>query len=448
MSPLPDNWNTMTPDEKLDARIKNWISTEDKAFETPEAAKKYKERAQRYADVVRLKQPDRIPCTLSAGDYVAHYAGLTQGEMFYDYDKAAQAIIKFHEDFDLDYGSSSNFMPGKVFERFGYKLYRIPGASLSPTQSFQFVEGEYMQADEYDALITNPEGFLMRTYIPRVMGAMAGWNMMPNMLSATELPFVTFMSINFSIPPMQETLKTLSDVSQAISEWLAASGQVSAFTRGKLGLPATMGGFTKAPFDYLGDSLRGTRGIMMDLFRLPQKVLDAVERITPLAIEMGVNASNSSGNPFIMLPLHKGADGFISNKDFKKFYWPSLKNTLTGLIEEGVVPFLFVEGGYNQRLDTIANSGLPTGKTIWLFDKTDMAEAKKKIGGWAAIGGNIPVSLFKAGTTEEMSDYVKKLIDTCGPGGGFWLSPGAVLDQSKNENVHTYLKVGKEYGTY
>ena len=224
MSPLPDHWNTMTPDEKLDARIKNWISTEDKAFETPEAAKKYQERAQRYADVVRLKQPDRIPCTLSAGDYVAHYAGLTQGEMFYDYDKAAWAIIRFHDDFDLDYGSSSNFIPGKFFEQFDYKLYRIPGASLSPTQSFQFVEGEYMQADEYDALITNPEGFLMRTYIPRVMGAMGGWSMMPNMLSATELPFVTFMSINFSIPPMQETLKTLSDVSQAISEWLAASG--------------------------------------------------------------------------------------------------------------------------------------------------------------------------------------------------------------------------------
>lgn len=448
MSPLPDNWSTMTPDEKLDARLAGWISTKDKKFETPETAEKYQERAQRYADVVRLKQPDRIPRTLSAGDFVAHHAGLTQSEMFYDYDKAIKAIIKFHEDFDLDYGSSSNFMPGKVFKRLDYKLYRIPSATLSPIQSFQFVEGEYMRADEYDALINNLEGFLMRTYIPRVMGALEGWSMMPSMLSATELPFVTFMSISFSIPPLQETFKTLLDISQTIKEYLTASGKVSAFTRGKLGLPGTAGGFTKAPFDYLGDSLRGTRGIMTDLYRLPQKVLDAVERLTPLAIEIGVNASTNSGSPFVMIPLHKGADGFMSNKDFEKFYWPSLKATLMGLIEEGIVPSLFVEGGYNQRLDTIANSGLPAGKTMWLFDKTDMAEAKKKIGSWAAIGGNVPASLFKAGTTEEMSDYVKKLIDTCGPGGGFWLSPGAVLDQAKDDNVHTYLNMGKEYGTY
>jgi len=187
---------------------------------------------------------------------------------------------------------------------------------------------------------------------------------------------------------------------------------------------------------------------MMDLFRLPQKVLAAVDRLTPLAIQMGVNASNGSGNPFVLIPLHKGADGFMSNKDFKKFYWPSLKETLTGLIKEGVVPFLFVEGGYNQRLDVIAESGLPAGKTMWLFDQTDMIEAKKKFGSWACIGGNVPASLLKAGTTEQISDYVKNLIDTCGPGGGFFLSPGAVVDNAKPENVHTYLKIGKEYGTY
>jgi uroporphyrinogen-III decarboxylase len=107
-----------------------------------------------------------------------------------------------------------------------------------------------------------------------------------------------------------------------------------------------------------------------------------------------------------------------------------------------------VEGGYNQRLDIIAASGLPAAKTMWLFDQTDMAAAKKKFGKWACIGGNVPASLFKAGTPAQMENYVKKVIDTAAPGGGFFISPGAVLDQAEAENVHTYLKVARKHGVY
>jgi uroporphyrinogen-III decarboxylase len=319
---------------------------------------------------------------------------------------------------------------------------------LQPNQTFQFVEGEYMRRDEYDELIANPEGFLMRTYAPRIMTALGGWQFMPSMLGTLELPFVPFMMVNFGIPPMQASLKAMADAAQATLEWLGASGAAGAVTLGELGLPGTIGGFTKAPFDFLGDSLRGTRGIMMDLYRHPQKVLAAVERLTPLAIQMGVSAANGSGNPFALIPLHKGADGFMSNGDFEKFYWPSLKATLLGLIAEGVVPLMFVEGGYNQRLDIIANSGLPAGRSMWLFDQTDMATAKKKFGSWACIGGNVPASLFKTGTPEQMDAYVKKLMDTCAPGGGYFISPGAVLDHANAENVHAYFRAALAYGKY
>ncbi len=80
------------------------------------------------------------------------------------------------------------------------------------------------------------------------------------------------------------------------------------------------------------------------------------------------------------MPLHKGADGFMSDKDFKTFYWPTLKAVIVGLVNEGCVPFLFVEGGYNQRLDVIARDpDIPAGSTLWIFDKTDMNEVKKAL---------------------------------------------------------------------
>ena len=53
-----------------------------------------------------------------------------------------------------------------------------------------------------------------------------------------------------------------------------------------IGLPEFAGGVTKAPYDILADTLRGTRG-SCSTFRRPEKVLEAVERLVPVAIELG-----------------------------------------------------------------------------------------------------------------------------------------------------------------
>jgi len=167
-----------------------------------------------------------------------------------------------------------------------------------------------------------------------------------------------------------------------------------------------------------------------------------------IAIEMGVRSCTGVHHPIAFIPLHKGADGFMSNKDFKTFYWPTLKAVIIGLIEEGVVPYLFVEGGYNQRLDIIADHDIPAGKSIWIFDQTDMKEVYKRFTGWACFGGNVPVSMLKAGTPDQVRAYVKHLIDDVAGEGGYILSTGAVLDDAEAENYHAMIDAGKEYGKY
>ena len=73
---LPENWDSMSPDEKFEARLGAWKSTEGKDFETPEAAKAYEERAQRLADVlephelVRLEGVARFRRRQRAGEAV------------------------------------------------------------------------------------------------------------------------------------------------------------------------------------------------------------------------------------------------------------------------------------------------------------------------------------------------------------------------------------------
>jgi uroporphyrinogen-III decarboxylase len=231
-------------------------------------------------------------------------------------------------------------------------------------------------------------------------------------------------------------------------EWIQAALAIDGETISTLGIPGLIGGFAKAPFDVLGDTLRGTRAIMLDMYRQPKKLLEALERITPMQIEMGVRSASGNKHPIVFIPLHKGADGFMSNKDFNTFYWPTLKALIIGLIEEGLVPYLFVEGGYNQRMHIFPDKEIPAGKTIWIFDQSDMNEVKRRFSGWACFGGNVPSSLLKAGTPQQVRDYVKKLIDDVAQDGGFILSNGAVLDDAEAENLHAMIRTGKEYGVY
>lgn len=109
------------------------------------------------------------------------------------------------------------------------------------------------------------------------------------------------------------------------------------------------GGMSLAPFDIIADTMRGTRGVMLDMYHCPDKLLAACDAVTPAAIQMSIQTAMMSGVPFAFIPLHKGADGFMSNEQFEKFYWPSFKTLLLGMIEAGLISLPFVEGGYNQR---------------------------------------------------------------------------------------------------
>jgi uroporphyrinogen-III decarboxylase len=212
------------------------------------------------------------------------------------------------------------------------------------------------------------------------------------------------------------------------------------------GYPIYAGGATKAPFDLLGDSFRGTSELMMDLYRRPEKVLEAVDKIIPLMIGTGVGGAIANNNPLVFIPLHKGADGFMSNEQFERFYWPSLKAVMMGLIENGCVPCCFVEGAYNDRLEYLAE--MPDGQCIFIFDRTDIAQARKILSGKSCIGGGFPVSLIITGSAQQVEDETKKLLDTAAGDGGYILSIGCAMDEAKEDTLKTFIQTGKKYGKY
>jgi uroporphyrinogen-III decarboxylase len=136
----------------------------------------------------------------------------------------------------------------------------------------------------------------------------------------------------------------------------------------------------------------------------------------------------------------------MSQKQFETFYWPSLKKVMNAFIQEGLIQHMFAEGGYNTRLETV--NEFSKGAVSWYFDRTDMLKAKKILGNKCSIQGNIPSSLLITGTSDDMKAYCRKLIEDCGPGGGYLMSAGATPDNPKLENLRAMLAAVKEYGFY
>jgi hypothetical protein len=87
---------------------------------------------------------------------------------------------------------------------------------------------------------------------------------------------VAFNFVPFALPPVQNTFQALFEAGAEALKWAIATGGSDAELT-TLGFPTILGGFTKAPFDVLGDTLRGTKGIMLDIYRRPEKMLAAMD---------------------------------------------------------------------------------------------------------------------------------------------------------------------------
>jgi len=446
---LTENWASLSPREKFEERFKSWMNPPGVEFATPEARQAYQERTQNLKDAVELKKPGRVPICPFIGFFPANYAGITAEEAMYDYEKLGMAWTKYHQDFQPD-SLASSFMigPAPIFEKLDYRMYRWPGHGTPSHTPYQFIEDEYMREDEYDLLINDPSGFWMRRYLPRVFGVLKAWEGLPPLTDIVELPFVGACVIPYGIPDIQESFKTLLEAGNMALEWIGAIGAIDGGVTATLGIPPVLAGFCKAPFDYLADTLRGTQPIMLDMYRRPEKLLKALEVMIPLNIDLGVRTATQNNAPFVFMPLHKGADGFMSDRDFARFYWPSLKAVLLGLIEEGLVPYVFVEGGYNTRLEYLADPDLPEGSIVFMFDTTDMEAVKKTLGGKQCFGGNVPGSLFRTGSPAQVEEYVKNLLEKVGQDGGFILSTGTVIDEADPEAFKAMFEAGRKYGTY
>jgi len=325
-----------------------------------------------------------------------------------------------------------------------YKSYKWPGHGLGDdVNSFQFVEEAIMEASEYDALIEDPSDFSFRVLMPRTVGTLKP---LENFPALNSLLFLSLMvAYPFADPKMRAAFQSLIKAGEEMERWQKHVMNVNR-TALQAGFPPALGGLAIAPFDIIADFLRGTKGAILDMYRCPDKMMEAVDMLTGLTIKRILSSVNATGGFTVSFPLHKGDDTFMSRKQFEKFYWPSLKKVIDACIEEGISVHLFAEGRYNDRLEYIGD--FPKGWVTWQFDQTDMANAKKAIGNTCCIVGNVPASIVITKTAKDVKESCRRLIETCAPGGGYILSGGAMATEATAENLRAFMEAAKEYGTY
>lgn len=439
------NWDKLTWQEKREERFKRWLSPDVK-FASKEAEKLYRERTTRFIKAIKLEEPDRVPCMLPSGMYPPWYAGYTLKDVMYDYEKLKKAYIKFVDEFDMDtYTGPSLVFPGKALELTDHRLHKWPGHGLSDSASiYQYVEKEYMKADEYPALLGNPADFWWRFLLPRAVGAFEPFSKLPPMNGMMGAPLGFYAAM--ANPDIEAAFKKMTEAGREVVKWQQAVFEINTYSLAH-GVPNLRGGgMGGAPYDNIADMLRGTQGMVMDIYRQPERLQEAMEMVVPNTIKATVAAADFTGCPVCFMPLHKGDESFMSPKQFETFYWPTYKRVLVGMIEEGLVPYPFAEGRYGARLEVI--SDLPKGSMLWSFEDIDMALAKKVLGKVSCIAGNVPASYLHTKTPKEVKEYCHKLIETCAPGGGYILTGAAGMNEGNPENLRVMMAAVKEYGIY
>ena len=319
----------------------------------------YDERIKRIKDTVALKVPDRVPVFGPYQKYPYAFGGITLQQAMNDYPAARAACHKFLDYFqpDVDFGPIFAY-PAPAMETLGWKAFKWPGHGLAENSMYQYVDDEYLKAEEYDEFIQDPSDFMMRKWAPRQFSALQGFEKM--------VPWRRFMWsgwMNFGFfadPAMQETLKLAIKSGEQMNEWWGSQAQYWGEIAAK-GYPLAFAGWDWPPFDILGDTLRGTHNILADMRRRPSKLHEALEVATRIFVEYG-SGSAGAPLPFAWVWVHKATREFMSDAQFKEFYWPFIISNYVGVL----LPLLVVGIAKLRTITNITLAAVVVIIALWL----------------------------------------------------------------------------------
>ncbi|MDO4274175.1 MAG: uroporphyrinogen decarboxylase family protein [Eubacteriales bacterium] len=410
---------------------------------------KYNERLKRVEDAIAMKKTDRVPCMPFIQTYPFIHNGHSMAEVMYDADKAAEDLKKYLVEYEPDMAIHFGSMfcgQGAMLEKLGINWLQWagrPGCNVDKNSIHQFIEKPYLEDGEYPELLSDLSGWIMRKWLPRCFTSMESLRNIniPSMLAYQSIS----ATLQFTDPKIVKTFQNLAEVGNMALEYY---GKIAAYEQDvtNMGFPPQIGATTITAFDILSDTLRGTLESMADLYEEPDSVHRAVEMFYPSSLYGAVSQMQNSKGKFVFIPLHKGLDGFMGPQQYEEFYWPTLKRLVEDLINMGYTPWIYTEGKYDTRLETITD--VPAGKVLFHFENVDMKEAKRIVGKEHCISGGFNSRILKTENPDGVREQVKRLLDVTAVDGGYIFDLSDTLDEVPHENVEAMFDAVKTYGRY
>jgi hypothetical protein len=381
-------------------------------FLNGEIQKKHEERLRNYVDAVCMREPKKLTVGVNYHTAQIAWAKTFTKKCVYNPDFYAETCSEFYRDFQVDRVSIPLIQPLEMSWMLGRNTFFVSKDKVT----VQHHENTPMREDEYDRLIADPMKFYIETLLPR------------------KFPF-----LNEGRDTGYELLRAASE---AFIRFRAANAKYTALAKEKYGVIGYNGGKAYVPLDVIMDRIRGISGLMSDLHRRPQKVIDACEAIEPIYLKPLANLNKPVPQGFCT--LH--APMFLNRNQYEKFFWPGLKKIIHTAYEKGSTTWVQMQGDCRHILDYFLE--VPRGSVVLNFESEDPVEVKKRIGHNVVIEAGLPLASYIHKSKQECLDEAKRIVEACAPGGGFIyaMGSGALSAGDINpENMNAVFQLVHDY---
>lgn len=361
----------------------------------------YAQKFENVQKAINRQEGAWVPSAMTNNGGGLFWAGKTARDVAGNQHAYAKALTSFLDEMWLD----ANVLSGLTTTPRISDTFPTAENRLAKDGTLTHLQTPHMKAEEYDQLIADPKAFIANVLLPRKY---------PYLYESRDIA--------------KAALKVFAE--EQVGNMVMQMGYTNQYMMETYGVVSIVGGgMLNTPLDHIFDYFRGFRGTLTDLRRQPEKVHAALDAIWEYQEGAKVAKPFDPSKGFPFQPCHIPA--YLSPKQYKEFYWPYEKQLIEWVAGHGGKIFLVMEGRWENIWDCFLE--VPKDSLILNVDDDDFLKVHERLGDHQILCGGLKLADTRLKTFDQIQDDIKRVIDTCAPGGGFlfsadkgFLTPGDV----------------------
>lgn len=351
----------------------------------------YQKKYENFQKTINRQEGTYVPTIVTNTGGGMFWSGKTAFDVAGDHLAYAEALTSFMTDMWVDVnGLSFISTTPRLCEIFPTVENR-----LGKDGTLMHLQNPMMKPEDYNQLIADPKSFIA------------------NVLLRRKYPY-----LYESRDATKAALKIYNE--EMVDNFVIQMGTTTKYIAEKYGVYTcvNLACTLNTPLDHLFDYFRGFRGTLTDLRRHPDKVQAALDAIWEYRCADMVLHPYDATKGFPFQPCHIPA--YLSPKQFKELYWPYEKKLIEWVAASGGKICLAMEGHWENILDCFLD--VPKDSVVLSVDDDDFLKVHERLGNHQILVGGLKAADTRLKKFEDIKDNIKRVIDTCAPGGGFLFS--------------------------